>query len=210
MDNKQEHFDNLAHIRAMMEQSARFLSLSGLSGVAAGVSALLGALALYVYAGFPKFGESYYAKMADKSHWGLSFQQFIVLDACVVLLVALASGYYFTWRKTRAQGQTVWTRATRRMASNLFIPLATGGLFCLALIARGHIELVAPSTLIFYGLACITASKYTLDDLRYLGLSEIALGLLATVFIGYGLMFWIIGFGLLHILYGIRMHLKYK
>lgn len=78
------------------------------------------------------------------------------------------------------------------------------------LIYQGHIELAAPATLVFYGLALLNASKYTLSDIRYLGLLEIVTGLMATFFIEYGLLFWAFGFGLLHIVYGIFMYYKYE
>lgn len=96
------------------------------------------------------------------------------------------------------------------MAINLMIPLAAGGLFCAQLINYGLPELVAPAMLIFYGLALINGSKYTLEDIRYLGLIEIALGILNLFLISYGLWFWAIGFGLMHIVYGIAMYYKYE
>ena len=83
-------------------------------------------------------------------------------------------------------------------------------LFCLVLLYHGIIGLVAPATLIFYGLALLNASKYTFNDIRYLGICEIVLGLLGSLFIGYGLIFWAIGFGVLHIIYGAVMYFKYE
>ncbi|MES2397617.1 MAG: hypothetical protein V4549_16525 [Bacteroidota bacterium] len=69
---------------------------------------------------------------------------------------------------------------------------------------------MAPSSLLFYGLALINASKYTLNDIRYLGICEIVLGLIASLYIGYGLLFWAAGFGVLHIVYGAVMYYKYE
>jgi general stress protein CsbA len=70
--------------------------------------------------------------------------------------------------------------------------------------------LIAPATLVFYGLALVNASKYTIRDVRYLGLCEVALGLVASFMVGYGLVFWAIGFGVLHIFYGLAMYYKYE
>ncbi|HMI66070.1 MAG TPA: hypothetical protein VK517_08550, partial [Cyclobacteriaceae bacterium] len=69
--------------------------------------------------------------------------------------------------------------------------------------------IVAPSFLIFYGLALINASPNLYEEIRYLGYSEILLGLLCAVLPNYGLLFWAIGFGLFHILYGAVMYKKY-
>ena len=69
---------------------------------------------------------------------------------------------------------------------------------------------VAPLTLLFYGLSCVHASKYTIGGVRYLGITIILIGLIATYFTGYGLLFWAIGFGLCHIIYGALMYFKYE
>jgi uncharacterized membrane protein HdeD (DUF308 family) len=69
---------------------------------------------------------------------------------------------------------------------------------------------LAPSaTLVFYGLALINASKYTVRDVFYLGICEIVLGVLSMFLTGFTLLFWALGFGILHILYGTIMYFKY-
>jgi hypothetical protein len=95
------------------------------------------------------------------------------------------------------------------MALSLAIPLVTGGIFILIMLNSGHFGLAAPACLIFYGLALIQASTNTVDEIRYLGYSEILLGLISAMLPGYGLIFWSLGFGVLHIVYGAIMHNKY-
>ncbi len=211
MGNNNEHLKNLAHIRSLMENSTRFISLSGLSGVAAGVFALIGAAMVYIYSGTSPLNikRPYYIPSPNYEKWGMDYITFFLVDAASVVILAVVFGYYFTSKKASNRGQKIWTKASKKLLLNFLIPLVTGGLFCLILIKNGYFGLVAPSMLIFYGLSCINASKYTLDDIRYLGFTEIALGLAATYFIGSGLFFWAIGFGVMHILYGIRMYLKY-
>jgi hypothetical protein len=136
--------------------------------------------------------------------------QFFLLDAMLVLVAALSAGIYFTARKARRQGQSIWGFTARRLLFSMMIPLVAGGLFCLALIYHGAFGLAAPATLIFYGLALLNGSKYTLHDVRYLGITEIILGVVASFFIGYGLLCWAVGFGLMHILYGAIMYYKYE
>ena len=104
----------------------------------------------------------------------------------------------------------VWDSTARRMVISLFVPLATGGIFCLILLYHHLVFLMAPSTLLFYGLALINASKYTLHEARVLGISEVILGLMAAWLVGYGLLFWAIGFGVLHIFYGLMMYFRYE
>ncbi len=212
MDRRNEHLQTLSEIRTLMERSSRFISLSGLSGVAAGLSALLGAAMVYLYLGIVPFQHKkmYYVVAENIDKWGMDYRTFFILDAALVLLVAVAAGIFFTTRKAKKKGQKIWDPLSRRLLTNLLIPLVAGGIFCLGLLYHNEFGLVAPSMLIFYGLSCINASKYTLDDIRTLGLLEVALGLVALFNIGYGLEFWAIGFGLLHIVYGIVMYYKYE
>jgi hypothetical protein len=202
----QKHQEDLAHIRAMMERSSRFISLSGLSGVFAGLSALIGGL--YVYQLFKANGLDY----LDDEHklYSANLVSELIWIGIVILLCAFTFGIFFTIRKSRKYNLPIWTSATKNMIFNLAVPLFVGGIFCLALIYHESYGLVAPATLIFYGLAVINAEKYTFSDIKYLGFSELILGLISLFYIGYGLIFWIIGFGILHIVYGLVMFKKYK
>jgi len=212
MDKRNEHLENLSEIRSLMERSSRFISLSGLSGIAAGIFALIGAAMVYLYLDIRPFEANrlYYAIDPGMEKWGMGWRTFFILDAAIVFLLALAGGILFTTRKAKKKGQKIWDALSRRLVINTFIPLVAGGFYCLGLLYHGQFGLVAPSTLIFYGLACINGSKYTLTDIRYLGICEIILGIVALFNIGYGLEFWIVGFGFLHIIYGLVMYYKYE
>ncbi|MBB4803584.1 hypothetical protein HNP37_003659 [Flavobacterium nitrogenifigens] len=202
----QKHQEDLAHIRSMMERSSRFISLSGLSGVFAGLSALIGGI--YVYELFKLNGIEYFTD--EHVILSGSLVSELVWTGVIILVCAFVFGTFFTVRKSRKYNLPIWTSATKNMLLHLAIPLAAGGIFCLALIYHGYFGLVAPSTLIFYGLAVINAEKYTFTDIKYLGFSELILGCISLFYIGYGLIFWIIGFGILHIIYGLVAFKKYK
>ncbi len=204
---------DLAHIRSMMERSTRFLSLSGLSGVVAGVLALGGAwLAQHHIAALDGSSTDTLTygtvREAIVHHDPLLVQ--LLIDAVGVLSLALLGAFWFTWRRGRRTGETLWNASARRLMINMLIPLMAGGIFCLVLMYYGLPGLVAPTTLLFYGMALLNASKYTLDEIRWLGLSEIALGLIALFWLGAGLMFWALGFGVLHIVYGGVMWMRYE
>jgi hypothetical protein len=128
--------------------------------------------------------------------------------ACIVLILALGFAIYFTTRNAKKRKLPIWTIATKYLLISLFIPLVAGGLFSLVLWYRGMPELIFSATLIFYGLALLNASKYLMNEIRYLAIIEVILGLVAGIF--YGLIFWTIGFGVMHIIYGIYMYLKYE
>lgn len=203
--------EQIQEIRSIMSRSSRFISLSGLSGIIAGTAALSGAGAGYIYLGRRPFaGVPLSALPGQGTFTTLSPITFFGLTAMIVLIIALAGGILPTIRRAQQQGQPVWSALSRRLLISLLIPLATGGIFVLALYAQGALTLIAPATLLFYGLSLVNAAKYTLGDVYYLGLSEIALGLISAFLPGYGLDFWAIGFGLLHIVYGIWMWNRYE
>lgn len=206
MNQEQDQLSTLHEIRNIMDRSSRFISLSGLSGIAAGISALLGAAIIKWY--LIKHDIDYSQSLGqDFSNEAIFF---LIAVAALVLILAFCSAAYFTARNAKKNSHPVWDTQTERMLVNLFIPLAAGGVFSAILIYHNLLYLVAPIMLMFYGLALLNASKYTLSDIRYLGILEIVLGLLASYFVGYGLIAWTIGFGLLHIVYGTLVYFKYE
>jgi hypothetical protein len=214
MSSPQEQLKDLHEIRSLMERSSRFIGLSGLSGVAAGICALIGATAAYLYLEIVPFqydnSHVYYARALDSTKWGYGYMSFFLLDGFITILAAVLLGIYFTTRQAKRKGQTIWDKTALRLLFNLGIPLVAGGMFCLAMMWHGYLAFVAPATLVFYGLALVNGSKYTLHDVMYLGIVEIALGILAMFLLRYGLEFWVIGFGFLHIIYGLMMYAKYE
>ena len=197
---KKDYLKDIEDIKTMMNKSSQFLSLSGLSGIMAGIYALTGAIASkYIY----NLNYGRYITLESTSF------KSIVGIAMGVLLLSVLTAYILTVIKTKKRGETVWNSTSKRLLVNFLIPLVTGGIFILLLLKNKYYGLISPVTLIFYGLACVNASKYTLRDVRYLGLTIIIIGLLATMIMGYGLEFWALGFGVCHILYGSIMYFKY-
>lgn len=211
MKNNTEPLETIAEIRSLMERSSRFISLSGLAGVFAGTFALMGAAAVAIRYDLSFTMEEYYTRATLSSGVpNIDFFIFLFSVAVLVLVLSLAVGIFLTTRRARKHNLPIWDKTAQRVVWNMFIPLSAGGIFCLILMEHGIFTLVAPATLLFYGLALLNTSKYTYPDLRYLALSEISLGLLASFLVGYGLFFWAIGFGVLHIFYGARMYQKYE
>ena len=196
----QRYIDQLKDIRNIMDRSSRFLSLSGLSGVLAGIYAICGAIGAHYI-------------IEHRTHIYITFEskefRQIVAIAAGVIFLSLTTGVVLSSRKAKKRGEKIWNKSSQRMLINLFIPLITGGTFGILLLQQEHYGLIAPVTLIFYGLALVNASKYTFETLRSLGIAFILLGLVNTGFPGYGLHFWTLGFGVLHILYGTIMYLKF-
>lgn len=202
---KEKYLEDLKDIKTIMERSSRFLSLSGLSGVMAGIFAIIGAYLAYQTVYFEQDYLSY--RRAVISSQSITH---LILIASGVLILSLSFGIFFTHRKARKNNLKLWDKQAQRLILNLLIPLAVGGILCLILLFKGFIGLVAPLTLVFYGLALVNASKYTLSDIKSLGLFEIAIGLIGCQLVGYGLILWILGFGVMHVIYGIVMYIKYE
>ncbi|MBD8390015.1 hypothetical protein [Dysgonomonas sp. BGC7] len=190
------NLEDLKHIRSMMERSSKFLSLSGMSGVSAGAFALLGA------------GVGHLILSEQFTFTNSKLYDFIIL-AGLVLLCAGLSGLFFCMKKAKKSGAKLWMPVTVQIVKDFSVPMLVGGIFCVILIFQHATRMVAPSMLIFYGLALITAGARTYRDIKILGACEIVLGLLAGVFVYNGLLFWAVGFGVMHIIYGIVIYYKY-
>lgn len=200
MEKENKYLNDLKDIKNMMARSSQFMSLSGLSGIIAGIYAITGAGIAYCLIEKHK---GYYITLESTTF------KLLLLTAGIVLLLSIGTAYWLTIKKAKKVNEKVWNLTSKKLVINFCIPLVTGGILTILLLRNGYFGIIAPMTLIFYGLACVNASKYTMRDVKYLGLTEIALGLIAVEFSGYGLYFWTIGFGLCHILYGTIMYLKY-
>ncbi len=205
MEEKDIHSE-LASIRSLMERSSKFLSLSGFSGVMAGIYALIGA-----FIGYRIVNEKYGSLAISDSYTDNSmiYHQLIMI-AVLILLLSVTSGLLLSIRQAKKKGENYWNPVSRRLISSMLIPLFTGGLFIIILFLRLEYDLIASACLIFYGLSLISASQYTFSDVKWLGFCQIILGLLAALIPASGPLFWVIGFGLLHIIYGTVMHFKYN
>lgn len=201
MKNSETYLSEIKEIRKMMEESSRFLSLSGLSGVLVGIYALLGALIFYFKVSSTDFAYDY--NPAN----GLYFLIFIALT---VLTLSLITVIVLTYGKAKKSGKKFWTPGSRLLLLNLSIPLISGGFLILLFMYKGIFDIVAPGSLLFYGLALINAAKFTRQEIFWLGILEVSLGLLAALFSSLGLLFWALGFGVLHIIYGIVMYFRYE
>ena len=204
---EKDYLKDISEIRSMMEKSSKFISLSGLSGILAGIYALTGAFLAYKIA-YTEINDIYYGQQIVRN--AKANAQSLFLIAFGVLTLTFITGLILTKTRARKHGVRTWDDTTKNLLSNLFIPLITGGIVVLVLYSNGIIGLIAPMTLIFYGLALINASHFTYRDVKFLGISELILGLIACFVIGKGLLFWAIGFGILHILYGALMYFKYE
>ena len=211
MDKQQEQLEAIKEMRNLMERSSRFLSLSGLSGVAIGIIALLGVCAVYLQFNLSGLGSDFQGKLASVT---ISTENgnfiFLITTAVLVLIAALIVGVIMSANRSKKLQLPAWDLTAKRLVINLMIPLVAGGLLCLIMIEKGELAYLIPMTLIFYGLALVNASKYSFDEIRTHGLIQIVLGLIAAYQPEYALLIWAIGFGLLHIGYGLIIHTKHQ
>ncbi|MCB0465712.1 MAG: hypothetical protein KDC78_08585 [Aequorivita sp.] len=197
--SEKDYLKDINEIKNLMDRSSRFISLSGLSGIFAGIYAIVGAVIAYVYL-FPKQGE--YLTLHS---W--NFKLLLILLASVLVL-SIITAYLLTTRRAKRNNEKIWDTTTQRLLLNFLIPLVTGGIYIIIKLNSQHYGLTASLMLIFYGLALVNASKYTIGNVKYLGYAEIIIGLICAALPGYGLWFWLLGFGLFHIIYGSIMYLK--
>jgi hypothetical protein len=210
MKNEFKSIEDIKAIRKIMEDSSRFLSLSGLSGVFAGIIAIAGALVAYFF--ILDNGSIHYEDYLKSLslHETLVLRWQLMADAAIVLIFSALFALYFSIKKAKSDGKNFLTPISKRLLINLLIPLATGGVFIIMLLLQNYIQLIVPVFLIFYGLALVSAGKFTYGEVFYLGILEIITGLVSAFVPGWSLIFWIFGFGILHIIYGLAMYRKYE
>ncbi len=215
--SNQEHHQDLQHIKQMMERSSRFISLSGLSGITAGTCALVGAY--FARNIIISSKDTELIDLNDKFYDTSSYGKISIVDfmgnklfhiAIITFVAAFCLSFIFTYLRSKKTNTQLWGTTSRRLAFNVMIPMVVGGIYLFKLIQNGEYGVIAPGCLIFYGLSLINAAKYTLGEVKYLGYLQLILGVINLWFIGYGLYFWAIGFGVLHIIYGIFMWNKYE
>ena len=207
MKEEKDYIQDISEIRSMMERSSKFLSLSGLAGVMAGIYALVGAFVAYTVFDFNPDAVLYSTAESEASSANLSN---VIYVAIAILILAISTVVFLSGRNAGKKGEKIWNPTTKRLMANMAVPLVTGGLLILVLIAKGLIGLIAPVSLIFYGMALFSASRHTLEEVKVLGIIQIGLGLISSYFIQYGLIIWALGFGVVNIIYGIYMHYKYE
>lgn len=200
MKEERDYIQDIAEIRSMMERSSKFVSLSGWAGIMAGIYALIGAYIAY----------SVWDFNPDKLFYTNSNLPATIILALGVLIIALVTAIYFSWKKANDKGETIWNATSRRLLVNMTVPLSAGGILIMILIMNGIIGLIAPMMLLFYGLSLFNAGNFTIAEVRIMGLIQIALGLISCWLIAYSLLFWALGFGVVHIFYGIYMYFRYE
>ena len=207
--SEKDYLKDISEIKNMMNRSTRFISLSGLSGVLAGCYALIGAYIAYNLLGSYNYSFDYSEETLRNNYESVStLKDTLIGLALTVAILSVITGYLLSKRKAKKNNEKMWTQASRQLLESFGIPMITGGVFIFILVQKGIYGIAAPAALIFYGLALINASKHTLSQVKFLGVLEIFLGLLALVFFGNGLLFWCLGFGVLHIIYGGLMYFK--
>ncbi len=204
---EKNYLRDITDIKNMMSQSSQFISLSGLSGVLAGVYALVGAAFAQDLIANYNFYETLSASRTNLPTDGLIRN--LTLIALLIIVLSLTTGIILSAKKAKNAGEKLWNTTSKRLVMNFLIPLVTGGIFALLMLDKMYYDLIAPITLIFYGLACVNASKNTFRDVRYLGITIIIIGLITTAFPGNSLLLWSLGFGVCHIVYGTMMYFKY-
>jgi hypothetical protein len=198
--HQEESLNVLADIRNIMDRSSRVLSLSGWSGIWAGLVAILASILGYQkLQGIDSF----------LPHELIGLVDYFFYLALATFLLALLGAFYFTYKKNKKQGSTTVNPAAKRMIISMSIPMLAGAWMVFFFLYEAQFLYLVPTMLIFYGMTLINSSKYTISDIKWLGLLEIICGCLSTLKLEWGLLFWAVGFGCLHIIYGIIMWRKY-
>ena len=198
--SQEDYLRDISEIKTLMNKSSRFISLSGLSGILAGIYALIGAA--FAYWLVSNSGRDYL--ILDGKIFRL-----IILDLILITVLSIGTAIFLTTKKAKKNNEKIWDSLTKRLLTSFIVPLLAGGIYIIIILSNQKYGQTGALMLLFYGLALLNASKYTLGDIKYLGYTQIVLGLISALYPGYGFWFWVIGFGFMHIIYGAIMYFKY-
>lgn len=198
--SEKDYLKDITEIKNLMNKSSRFISLSGLSGIIAGIYALIGASFAY-----------WLVKNSEQGYLMLDGRIFrlVISDLLIVGFLSISTAIFLTTRKAKKNNEKIWDATTKRLLTSFLIPLIAGAIYIIIILKQQRYGQTGALMLLFYGLALLNASKYTIGDIKYLGYTEIVLGLICAIFPGYGFWFWVLGFGIMHIVYGLVMYFKY-
>ena len=194
--NKDKALESVNEIKELMEKSSKFISVSGLAAILAGIYALAGAyIATQV--------------ITPETHLIVTLE-FMAIIALSVLAAAAVTAGILSYCKSQKTGQSFFSRLTYRALWNFSLPMLTGGALCISLLLHGYYDILSSVMLLFYGLTLVNVSKFTYANIAWLGYAFICLGVIDSFWEGHALLFWTIGFGGFHILYGILFYLHYE
>lgn len=198
--SQEDYLRDISEIKTLMNKSSRFISLSGLSGILAGIYALIGAALAY-----------WLVSNSGREYLILDGKVFrlIILDLVIITVLSIGTAIFLTTKKAKKNNEKIWDSLTKRLLTSFVVPLLAGGIYIIIILNNQKYGQTGALMLLFYGLALLNASKYTLGDIKYLGYTQIVMGLISALYPGYGFWFWVIGFGFMHIIYGAIMYFKY-
>ena len=147
--NKDKALESVNEIKELMEKSSKFISVSGLAAILAGIYALAGA---------------YIATLVITPETYLIVTlEFMAIIALSVLAAAAVTAGILSYCKSKKTGQSFFSRLTYRALWNFSLPMLTGGALCISLLLHGYYDILSSVMLLFYGLTLVNVSKFTLS-----------------------------------------------
>jgi len=203
-------------MKKSLEQSSRFISLSGLSGVFVGFCGLLGTYIMHylIRGDDTKSDKEMLNIISSFDYYNLSVHVFVgehlIFLAIYTVIFAILFAFYLTLRRSKRENHPIWDIHIQKQLSTLSIPLIVGLIFVIKLVASANYPLIVPSLLLFYGIALVNIRGLTNGDIGYLGYAFIVLGIVNLWLEGWGILFFGFGFGVLHIIYGTVTFIIYE
>jgi len=178
---------SLAAVRRYMERSAEFAHYSAASGFWAG-AATLGACVWLL----ARHGLAVPPAWEFAAVWGS------------VAVAALAGAMLATVRRARARGDAVLDTPTRLVLGSLCPAAFATAVLTVGLAMRGEVGLLPGIWLLCYGTGLYAAALFARREFQVVGLAALALGGVAVACpAAYGTLFMGLGFGALHVGYGV-------
>ena len=179
--------ENLRFIRETMERAGSFTAVSGWGQVSIGVTALI---ATWVA-----------TAQTEPERWLAVWTG--------EALLALAIGGFTVARKAYSAGLPLLSGPGRKVALSLAPPIVAGAMLTAVLFEAGLLWPLPGMWLLLFGTGVVAAGAYSVRVVPVMGLSFMLLGMLALLTPTWGDVLMGLGFGGLHIFFGVLIAWRY-
>jgi hypothetical protein len=179
--------DHLRYIRETMENAAEFTAVPGWGGLAMGISALAAA---------------YLASRLAPGRWLAVWLIEVFVAVCIAAPAAAT--------KARRANSSLFTGPGRKFVLSFAPPIIVGGLLTLSAWHSGSLGSLPGVWLLLYGTAVVTGGAFSVRAVPIMGMCLMSLGA-AALFApaNWGNLFMAAGFGLVQMVFGIWIALRY-
>jgi len=181
-----------------MQQKSSYFSLGGMSGILVGIYGLLAVYMVHMLTS--TYGDGF----DGSSQLPIALLEIgILVLAMVMILVVLITLRVRAKRSAKKHNEKLWSPFSKKLRFYTLIPLLLFIIILSVVANKGYYSIITPLMLLLYGIFLLNLSRVSAGRLKQLAIAELILATIAYFIYDKELLFLGLGFGILHIIYGI-------